>query len=216
MNLTLLGLPGAGKGTQAKKISKKYNLPHIATGDIFRRLIDQGTPLGKKAQQYIAAGNLVPDKDTIKLVKNVLQKTDIESGFVLDGFPRTLNQARALTTILKNMNKKLDLVIYIDVAPEELVKRVSGRRVCLKCGATYHLKYNPPEKEGICDNCESELVQRQDDKEDTVRKRIKKHSYQINKLKKYYIEKELLAAVDGEGIDETFSLIQNTIEVELK
>src|SRR5690554_1527298 len=149
MNLILIGLPGAGKGTQAKKISQKYNIPHISSGDIFRKLIEQKTPLGKKAEKYINKGELVPDKDTIKLIKEQFNKTDISQGFVLDGFPRTMRQTRTLEEILNNYAQGLDLVINIDVAPEELVERISGRRVCTACGATYHLVYNPPQKAGI-------------------------------------------------------------------
>lgn len=215
MNLTLLGLPGAGKGTQAKKISQDYNLPHIATGDIFRVLIEEGTPLGKRAEQYIKEGRLVPDEDAIKIVKEEFANLDISTGFVLDGFPRTLYQAQVLTQILTGLGKKLDLVLYIKVNPTELVARVAGRRVCLNCGATYHLKYNPPQKEGICDLCGSEIIQRNDDQEDTVRKRIEIHKREINELVLYYQDQGILKTITGQSIEEIYNNIKKAIEVEL-
>ncbi len=213
MNLILLGLPGAGKGTQAKLISQEYKIPHISTGDIFRKLINKGTPLGKKAEKFIKKGELVPDKDTINLIRKQLAETDITKGFVLDGFPRTLKQARALSEILQEMDKKLNLVIHIEVKEEVLIRRISGRRVCPVCGATYHVEFNPPEKEGICDKCGSQLVQRSDDLEKTVEIRIKKHAKQLKELKSYYQVQGLLKNVSAEGIKELFSEIKKLIEV---
>src|SRR5690554_5013968 len=148
MNLILLGLPGAGKGTQAKMINQEYNLPHIATGDIFRVIIEEGTPLGQKIEEYIKKGQLVPDEDAIKVLKEEFKQIDISKGFVLDGFPRTLYQAKVLKEILSEMDSQIDMVFYIKVEPENLVERVAGRRVCLNCGNTYHIKYNPPKKIG--------------------------------------------------------------------
>ncbi|NLM96758.1 MAG: adenylate kinase [Halanaerobiaceae bacterium] len=213
MNLILLGLPGAGKGTQAKKISQEYKLTHIATGDIFRRLIKDRTPLGLRAEKYIKEGRLVPDEDAVRILRDELSKLDIKSRFVLDGFPRTLNQARILTEILEGMDIKPDLVFFIDVDPEELVERISERRVCLKCGSTYHLKHNPPQTDGICDFCGEKLIQRNDDREDTVRKRIQIHLKEIKEIVKYYKEKGLLEVVRGDTIEELYGAIKKAIEV---
>jgi adenylate kinase len=213
MNLILLGLPGAGKGTQAKMISQEYKIPHISTGDIFRKLIDKGTPLGKKAEKYIKRGELVPDEDTINLIRKKLAEIENSKGFILDGFPRTLKQARALSEILQEMGKKLNLVIHIKVEEDVLIKRISGRRVCPVCGATYHVEFNPPEKEGTCDKCGSQLVQRTDDIEKTVEIRIKKHAEQLKELKSYYQAQGLLKTVSAEGIEELFNEIKKLIEV---
>lgn len=213
MNLILLGLPGAGKGTQAKMISQEYKIPHISIGDIFRKLIDKGTPLGKKAEKYIKRGELVPDEDTINLIRKKLAEIENSKGFILDGFPRTLKQARALSEILQEMGKKLNLVIHIKVEEDVLIKRISGRRVCPVCGATYHVEFNPPEKEGTCDKCGSQLVQRTDDIEKTVEIRIKKHAEQLKELKSYYQAQGLLKTVSAEGIEELFNEIKKLIEV---
>ncbi|MFW5972060.1 MAG: adenylate kinase [Bacillota bacterium] len=215
MNLTLLGLPGAGKGTQAKKISQDYNLPHIATGDIFRILIEKGTPIGNRADKFIKAGKLVPDKDAIKVLKREISRRDISSGFVLDGFPRTLYQARFLTEMLEDIDSHLDKVFYIKVNPDELVQRVAGRRVCLCCGATYHIFYNPSAKEGICDVCGKELIQRDDDQEDTIRKRISIHSKVLDQILQYYKKQEILRTIAGKDIDDIYIKIKMAIEVEI-
>ena len=215
MNLTLLGLPGAGKGTQAKKISRDYNITHIATGDIFRILIEKGTPLGKRAEKYIQQGKLVPDDDAIQIVKEEFSRIDMNTGFVLDGFPRTLYQAEILTEILDDMGYRLDMVFFIKVNPEELVERVAGRRVCLNCGATFHIEYNPPKKEGICDLCGDELIQRSDDQKDTVRKRIEIHSNKVDELVSYYKDLGILRIITGQSIEEIYSNIKMAIEVEL-
>ncbi len=213
MNLILLGLPGAGKGTQAKMISQEYQIPHISTGDIFRKLINEETPLGKKAEKYINQGKLVPDQDTIELIKGKFIELNIKKGFVLDGFPRTIHQAEALADILQDMGKKLDMVIHIKVDQNVLIKRISGRRVCPVCGATYHLNFNPPEKEGVCDKCGNKLIQRTDDIEKTVEIRINKHAEQLKDLKSYYKDKGILRSVSAEGIKEQFQEIKDLIEV---
>lgn len=215
MNLILLGLPGAGKGTQAKNISQDFDLPHIATGDVFRSLIEKETPLGKKALEYIKKGKLVPDEEAIKLLEGEFAKIDIDSGFVLDGFPRTLYQAKILTKKLNELNRKIDIAFYIDVNPEELVERLAGRRVCINCGNTYHIKHNPPQNDGKCNFCENDLIQRKDDQEGTVRKRIQIHINQINELISYYKNKEVLKTVSGENINEIHGKIKKAIEVEL-
>ncbi len=214
MKLMLLGLSGAGKGTQAKKISQDYNLPHIATGDIFRILIEEGTPLGQRAEKYIEKGKLVPDKDAIKIVKEELSKIDIFSGFVLDGFPRTLYQANVLTELLNDLNTELDIVLYIKVDPEELIDRIAGRRVCLNCGASYHIEYNSPKREGICDLCGKELIQRNDDQEETIRYRIEVHARMIDELIIYYQNKGILRTITGKSIEDIYNNIKMTIEVE--
>jgi len=215
MNLMLLGLSGAGKGTQAKKISQDYNLPHIATGDIFRILIEEGTPVGQRADKYIKQGKLVPDEDAIKIVKEEFSKINISSGFVLDGFPRTLYQANVLTEMLNEMDTGLDMVIYIKVDPEELIDRIAGRRVCLNCGASYHIEYNTPKRDGICDLCGNELIQRNDDQEETIRYRIEVHARMINELIIYYQNKGILQTISGQSIEEIYNNIKMAIEVEL-
>ena len=213
MNMIFLGLPGAGKGTQAKKVSAKYNIPHIATGDIFRSAIKNETELGRKAKSYIDKGELVPDEVTIGIVRNRLKDDDCSDGCILDGFPRTVNQADALTEIMDDLDKELDLALYIKVAEEELIKRLSGRRVCDECGATYHVEFNPPEKAGICDKCGGELIQRSDDKEETVKNRIEVNKKKTDKLVDYYQDKDILHVIESSGgIDEVFHKIVSVIE----
>lgn len=172
MNLVLMGLPGAGKGTQAEKIVEHYDIPHISTGDMFRAAIKEGTQLGLKAKSFMDQGNLVPDEVTIGIVRERLNKQDCENGFLLDGFPRTVAQAEALETITKELNKQIDYVINIDVDQSILMERLTGRRICKDCGATYHLVFNPPAKEGVCDKCGGELYQRADDNAETDRKSV--------------------------------------------
>lgn len=213
MNMIFLGLPGAGKGTQAKKVSSKYNIPHIATGDIFRNAIKNETPLGKKAKSFIDQGELVPDEVTIGIVRNRLKEDDCKDGFILDGFPRTINQAEALNEIMEELNTKLDLALYIKVPEKELIKRLSGRRVCEDCGATYHVEFNPPEKEGICDKCGGNLIQRSDDTEETVKNRIEVNKKKTEKLIEFYDDKGILQTIESSGgIEEVFKKVTSVIE----
>lgn len=202
MRLILLGPPGAGKGTQAETLVKKLEVPHISTGDMFRKAIKEGTPLGKKAKEYMDAGQLVPDEVTIGIVKERVAQSDCAKGFLLDGFPRTVTQAEALSAILQEMETALDAVISIEVPKEKLVSRLTGRRVCKACGATYHLVYNPPSKASVCDACGGELYQRSDDTEETVVNRLNVYEDQTAPLIEYYEGKGLLKKIDGDqGID---------------
>ena len=208
MKIIMLGAPGAGKGTQAKKIADKYSIPHISTGDIFRANIKNGTELGKKAKQYMDQGALVPDELTCDLVMDRIQQDDCKNGFVLDGFPRTIPQAEALDAALGKINEKMDYAIDVDVPDENIVNRMSGRRACLNCGATYHLISIPPKVEGICDRCGSEIVLREDDKPETVQKRLKVYHEQTQPLIDYYKNQGILKSVDGtQPMDEVFKAI---------
>lgn len=203
MRLILLGPPGAGKGTQASAIVKEYNIPHISTGDIFRSNIKEGTELGRKAKEYIDKGLLVPDEVVISIVKDRLAEEDCKGGFLLDGFPRTLEQGEALDTTLDEMNISLDKVVNIEVELKDLVGRAVGRRICRDCGATYHVEFNPPKNEGKCDVCSGELYQRDDDTEETVKKRFSVYQEQTKPLIDYYSKKGLILNVDGsKGIEE--------------
>jgi len=197
MRIILLGPPGAGKGTQAKSISNKYSIPHISTGDIFRKNISEKTPLGIEAKKHIDKGHLVPDELTIDLIKDRLDNEDCSNGFLLDGFPRTVNQGKALDGFLDEKGKSLDIALLIKVPREFILSRMTGRRVCLTCGASYHVTFNPSKVEGKCDVCGSDLVQRADDREDTVNERINIYEAQTQPLIKYYEDKNLLSAVDG-------------------
>lgn len=197
MNLILLGAPGAGKGTQAKIIMEKYGIPQISTGDMLREAVAKGTELGKKAREYMTQGKLVPDDIVVSIVKERLSQKDCETGFILDGFPRTLAQAEALDKILEEMGKRIDAVINVNVPEDEVVKRIVYRRTCKRCGAIYHLIYNPPKKEGICDKCGGELYQREDDKEETVRERYRVYKKNTEPLIDYYRKKGILYDVDG-------------------
>ena len=208
MKIIMLGAPGAGKGTQAKQIADKYSIPHISTGDIFRANIKNGTELGKKAKQYMDQGALVPDELTCDLVMDRIQQDDCKNGFVLDGFPRTIPQAEALDAALEKINEKMDYAIDVDVPDENIVNRMSGRRACLDCGATYHLISIPPKVEGICDRCGSEIVLREDDKPETVQKRLKVYHEQTQPLIDYYKNQGILKSVDGtQPMDEVFKAI---------
>lgn len=208
MKIIMLGAPGAGKGTQAKQIADKYSIPHISTGDIFRENIKNGTELGKKAKQYMDQGALVPDELTCDLVMDRIQQDDCKNGFVLDGFPRTIPQAEALDAALGKINEKMDYAIDVDVPDENIVNRMSGRRACLNCGATYHLISIPPKVEGICDRCGSEIVLREDDKPETVQKRLKVYHEQTQPLIDYYKNQGILKSVDGtQPMDEVFKAI---------
>ncbi|TDQ06022.1 adenylate kinase [Halanaerobium saccharolyticum] len=199
MDMILLGLPGVGKGTQAKKLEASLEIPHIATGDIFRKAIKNKTPLGKKAKSFIDAGELVPDEVTIGIVEERLKEDDCKEGFILDGFPRTIAQAEALDEILAEQNRELDLAVYLQAEIDILVERLAGRRVCVGCGATYHVKNNPPEVEGVCDKCGGEVIQRSDDEEETVKKRIEVNKEKTAKLADYYQNKGILHEVKSTG-----------------
>jgi adenylate kinase len=205
MKIIMLGAPGAGKGTQAKQIAGKYNIPHISTGDIFRANIKNNTELGQKAKTYMDQGSLVPDELTCDLVVDRIQQDDCVNGFVLDGFPRTIPQAEALENALAKLNESMDFAIDVDVPDENIVNRMSGRRACLKCGATYHIVSIPPKKEGVCDNCGSELVIRDDDKPETVQKRLNVYHEQTQPLIDFYSKKGILKSVDGtQPMDKVF------------
>ncbi len=207
MRMVLLGPPGAGKGTQAKKLAEHYGIPHISTGDILRDAVRKGTDLGKKAREYMDAGALVPDEIVIGIVRERLKEEDCAMGFILDGFPRTVHQAVELDRITA-----LDAVVNIDVPFEKLVERLTGRRSCPKCGAVYHIKTNPPKKEGICDICGTPLVQRDDDREETVKNRLETYLKQTAPLIGHYKEKGILINVDGDGtIEEVFERIINAL-----
>lgn len=205
MKIIMLGAPGAGKGTQAKKVAKKYNIPHISTGDIFRANIKEGTELGKRAKEYMDKGELVPDDITIGMLLDRIHKADCKDGFVLDGFPRTIPQAKSLSEALSKLNEKIDYAINIDVPDDSIITRMSGRRACLSCGSTYHIKYSAPKEENICDNCGSELVIRDDDKPETVKKRLDVYHKQTQPLIDYYDNENILANVDGtKDMEEVF------------
>ena len=197
MKIIMLGAPGAGKGTQAKQIAGKYGIPHISTGDIFRANIKNGTELGKKAKEYMDQGLLVPDELTCDLVMDRIHEDDCANGFVLDGFPRTIPQAEALTAALEKNGEKMEYAIDVNVPDENIVNRMSGRRACLDCGATYHIVAIPPKQEGICDNCGAKLVLRDDDKPETVQKRLDVYHEQTQPLIDYYNKAGILKTVDG-------------------
>jgi adenylate kinase len=199
MNLILLGPPGAGKGTQAQKIVDRYHIPQISTGDILRAAVKEGTPLGKKAKVFMDQGQLVPDEVVIGIIDERLKKADCRSGFILDGFPRTIAQAEALQPILTRIGKSIHHVINIEVANEELVRRLTGRRTCKNCGAMFHLLFQPPKQEGICDRCGGVLYQREDDKEETIRTRLKEYQKQTAPLIEYYQLKSMLRSIEGIG-----------------
>ena len=197
MKIIMLGAPGAGKGTQAKKIAEKYQIPHISTGDIFRANIKNGTELGKKAKTYMDQGLLVPDELVCDLVVDRVQQDDCKKGYILDGFPRTIPQAESLDAALSRLGEAVDYAINVEVPDENIVKRMGGRRACVGCGATYHLVYAAPKKEGICDNCGAELILRDDDKPETVQKRLGDYHEQTQPLIDYYTKKGILKEVDG-------------------
>ena len=197
MKIIMLGAPGAGKGTQAKKISAKYGVPHISPGDIFRANIKGQTELGMKAKVFMDQGQLVPDEITIGMLLDRIQEEDCKKGYVLDGFPRTIPQAESLTKALADMGDHIDYAINVDVPDENIISRMSGRRACLKCGQTYHIVYNPPKKENVCDVCGEALVLRDDDKPETVKKRLDVYHDQTQPLIDYYKAAGVLAEVDG-------------------
>lgn len=213
MQLVLFGPPGAGKGTQAKFLSEFLNVPHISTGDILRENVKKGTELGMKAKSYMDKGELVPDKLLIDLIKDRLSQPDCRKGYLLDGFPRTIPQAKALDEILDDMNKGLDGVINVDVGPGELVRRLSGRRICKSCGASYHVVFNPPKVKDVCTACGGELYQREDDKEEAIKNRLNVYLKQTQPVLDYYKKKDILIDIDGEKeIDEVTADIKTAIE----
>lgn len=208
MKIIMLGAPGAGKGTQAKKIAAKYEIPHISTGDIFRANIKNGTELGKKAKTYMDQGLLVPDELVVDLVVDRVNQEDCSRGYVLDGFPRTIPQAEALDKALAAQGQKMDYAIDVDVPDQNIVQRMGGRRACVGCGATYHLVYAAPKKEGICDTCGAELILRDDDKPETVEKRLAVYHEQTQPLIDYYTNAGILKTVDGTvAMEEVFEAI---------
>ncbi|MCD7807047.1 MAG: adenylate kinase [Lachnospiraceae bacterium] len=197
MKIIMLGAPGAGKGTQAKMIAEKYGIPHVSTGDIFRANIKNGTELGMEAKKYMDQGALVPDELTVKILLDRVAQPDCENGYVLDGFPRTIPQAEVLDRALSEMGDAVDYAVNVDVPDENIVRRMSGRRACLSCGATYHVEHIPPKKEGICDVCGQPLVLRDDDKPETVKNRLKVYHEQTQPLIDFYSQKGILRTVDG-------------------
>lgn len=208
MKIILLGPPGAGKGTQAKSISNKYSIPHISTGDIFRKNISEKTPLGIEAKSYIDKGLLVPDELTIDIVQDRLEQEDCKNGFLLDGYPRTVSQAEALKNFLNKKGDELDTALLIEVPKEYIIDRMTGRRVCPSCGASYHVKFNPTKVEGKCDICGSVVIQRADDTEETVKDRLNVYDTQTQPLIDYYKKQGLLSTVDGtEAINDVFKSI---------
>ena len=212
MNLILLGAPGAGKGTQAKMIAEKCGIPHISTGDIFRANIKNGTELGAKAKEYMDKGLLVPDELVCDLVVDRIQQADCEKGYILDGFPRTIPQAEALENALNAIEQKLDYAIDIDVPDENIINRMSGRRACVGCGATYHVLFNPTKVEGKCDVCGESLILRDDDKPETVKKRLDVYHTQTQPLIDFYTERKVLVEVDGtQSMDKVFDDIMKIL-----
>lgn len=208
MKIIMLGAPGAGKGTQAKMIADKYGVPHISTGDIFRANIKNGTELGMEAKKYMDQGLLVPDELTVRILLDRVAQDDCKNGYILDGFPRTIPQAEVLDSELTKLGDHIDYAINVDVPDENIVKRMSGRRACLTCGATYHIEHVPPKKEGICDVCGSELVLRDDDKPETVKNRLNVYHEQTQPLIDFYTEKGVLKTVDGTvPMEEVFAAI---------
>lgn len=208
MKIIMLGAPGAGKGTQAKMIADKYGVPHISTGDIFRANIKNGTELGMEAKKYMDQGLLVPDELTVRILLDRVAQDDCKNGYVLDGFPRTIPQAEVLDSELTKLGDHIDYAINVDVPDENIVKRMSGRRACLTCGATYHIEHVPPKKEGICDVCGSELVLRDDDKPETVKNRLNVYHEQTQPLIDFYTAKGVLKTVDGTvPMEEVFAAI---------
>ena len=213
MRLLIMGRPGAGKGTQAVNIREFYEIPHISTGDMFREAIKEGTKLGLLAKSYMDQGGLVPDEVTIGIVKERLLKDDAKKGFLLDGFPRTISQAEALDDFLNEQGIKLDAVLNVDVPAEKLIRRMVGRRVCKTCGATYHVEFNPPKKDGICDNCGATLIQRADDTEATAKNRLEVYDRNTAPLLNYYEKQNILKVVNGDKpLDEVFESIKESLK----
>jgi len=212
MKIIMLGAPGAGKGTQAKMIAEKYSIPHVSTGDIFRANIKNNTELGKQAKAYMDKGELVPDELTVKILLDRVAQEDCKNGYVLDGFPRTIPQAEVLDEALTKLGESIDYAVNVDVPDENIVKRMSGRRACVTCGATYHIEHVPPKKEGICDTCGSELILRDDDKPETVLNRLSVYHAQTQPLIDFYTAKGVLKDVDGtQDMMDVFAAITNIL-----
>ncbi|MCQ2535284.1 MAG: adenylate kinase [Clostridia bacterium] len=212
MKIIMLGAPGAGKGTQAKMIAEKYSIPHVSTGDIFRANIKNGTDLGKEAKSYMDKGELVPDELTVRILLDRVAQEDCKNGYVLDGFPRTIPQAEVLQSELNKQGTDVDFAINVDVPDENIIKRMSGRRACVTCGATYHIEHVPPKTEGICDKCGSELILRDDDKEETVKNRLSVYHDQTQPLIDFYSAKGVLKNVDGTvDMMDVFNAITNIL-----
>lgn len=210
-----MGLPGAGKGTQAEKINQKYHIPHISTGDMFRLAIKEGTDLGKEAKAYMDQGALVPDEVTIGIVRERLMMDDCKNGFLLDGFPRTIAQAESLEELLAELNETITSVLHVDVPKEKLVERLSGRRICPTCGTAYHVIFNPPKVEGICDKDGSQLIQRDDDNPETVKNRLAVNIEQMQPLLDFYQNKGYLTRINGDqDINDVFQDIRSNLENE--
>jgi adenylate kinase len=217
LNIVLMGLPGAGKGTQASRILEELDIPHISTGDMFRAAVKEETPLGLEAKSYMEQGQLVPDRVTIGIVRERLGKDDCANGFLLDGFPRTVPQAEALDELTKELHRAIDFVLYIEVSEEELLKRLTGRRICRDCGASYHVVFAPPKVEGVCDRCGGELYQRADDSAETVQERLKVNLEQTRHLLHYYESTGKLHRVNGEQpienvTEQILSLIRGSVK----
>lgn len=213
MKIIMLGAPGAGKGTQAKRIADKWKLPHISTGDIFRANIKNGTELGMEAKKYMDKGALVPDELTVKILLDRVSAKDCADGYVLDGFPRTIPQAEVLDKALKELGDSIDYAINVDVPDDSIISRMSGRRACVSCGATYHVEFAPTKTEGICDRCGKELILREDDKPETVKKRLMVYHEQTQPLIDYYAGKNILKSVDGtKDMEEVFKDITSILE----
>ncbi|WP_418748080.1 adenylate kinase [Frisingicoccus sp.] len=214
MKIIMLGAPGAGKGTQAKRIADLCKVPHISTGDIFRANIKQGTELGKKAKTYMDAGELVPDELVCDLVVDRIQQDDCTEGFILDGFPRTIPQAEALTNALNAIEQKMEYALNIDVPDENIIHRMAGRRACVGCGATYHVEFNPPKVTDVCDVCGEALILRDDDKPETVKNRLNVYHEQTKPLIDYYEKQGIVHTIDGtQTMDEVFSDIRKILGV---
>lgn len=212
MNIIIMGLPGAGKGTQAAKIIKKHSIPHISTGDMFRLAIKNETDLGRQAKAFMDQGELVPDEVTVGIVKERLSQNDVKDGFLLDGFPRTVEQAEKLKDIMSDLGSQIDQTIYVEVPEEELMNRLTGRRICETCGATYHLVFNPPKTEGICDLDGGKLYQREDDNPETVQNRLEVNIKQTAPLLDFYKGLGVLATVDGsKDIEEVFEEVDEIL-----
>lgn len=213
MNIILLGPPGSGKGTQAAKISEMYDIPAISTGDMLREAISAGTPLGKQADSYMSKGELVPDDVVVGIVRDRLKEKDCEKGFILDGFPRSIGQAKELDNIMEAIGKRIDVVLNISVEDEEIIRRLSRRRVCADCHNVYHLDFKPTEREGVCDNCGGEVMQRADDNEDTVKHRLEVYREQSEPLIGYYDKRGILSDVPGDKpIDQVMKTVSQLIE----